>query len=392
MNEEDTPPPIVALDPPSHAWPRPDRRTLKVAAIVWGPFLLLGILVGLSFVIPVEALGKVTPGNALIDDGPVALKPGSARGTSSRVDIAGSPVFDADGQILFTTVSIDDQVSVFEWLESEWSDDIELRTKEQVFGSRTSDENRERNLQLMQTSKDTAVLVALDRLGIDVADVTGIGFNAVVEGGPVDGVLEVGDVIVAVDGEPISDFTSLREVLDQREPGDDAVLTVDDSTTGDQRDEAITFGTHPEGLEGGFIGIEGVVERIEQAELPFDVSIDSGSIGGPSAGLAFTLTILDLLTPGELTGGAKVAVTGTIAFDGTVGNVGGLPQKASAAHSAGAELFIVPAASADLARSGAGDMPVIGVETLDDALEALADLGGSTRDLALPADGEGGGA
>jgi PDZ domain-containing protein len=368
MNEEDTPPPIVAPDASSHAWLRPDRRTVMRAAIVWGPFLLLGALVGLSFVVPVEALGRVTPGNALIDDGPVALKPGSARTTATRVEVAGTPVFDADGQILFTTVSIDDQVSVFEWLESEWSDDIELRTREQVFGTRSTDENRERNLELMQTSKDTAVLVALDRLGIDVADVTGIGFNTVFEGGPVDGVLEVGDVI------------------------DDAVITVDDTTTGEQRDVSITFGAHPDGLEGGFIGIEGVVERIEQAELPFDVSIDSGSIGGPSAGLAFTLTILDLLTPGELTGGQKVAVTGTIAFDGTVGNVGGLPQKASAANRAGADLFIVPEASAELARTGAGDMPVVGVATLDDALEALTDLGGSTRDLALPVDGGGAGA
>jgi PDZ domain-containing protein len=77
-------------------------------------------------------------------------------------------------------------------------------------------------------------------------------------------------------------------------------------------------------------------------ELPLDVSIDSGEVGGPSAGLAFTLALLDELTPGDLTGGAKVAATGTISLDGRVGAIGGLPQKAVAVRNAGAKVFMVP--------------------------------------------------
>jgi PDZ domain-containing protein len=94
------------------------------------------------------------------------------------------------------------------------------------------------------------------------------------------------------------------------------------------------------------------------------------------------LTLLDLLTPGELTGGKEVAVTGTISLDGSVGNVGGVAQKAAAARDQGVELFIVPEESLEQARARAGSMPVVGVTSLDDALEALSDFGGETSELA----------
>ncbi len=77
-------------------------------------------------------------------------------------------------------------------------------------------------------------------------------------------------------------------------------------------------------------------------DFPVDVKIDPGAVSGPSAGLAFTLTIIDELTPGSLTGGKKVAVTGTMDLGGNVGEVGGVPQKTAAALDAGAKLFLVP--------------------------------------------------
>ncbi|RMH69054.1 MAG: PDZ domain-containing protein, partial [Actinomyces sp.] len=255
-------------------------------------------------------------------------------------------------------------------------------------GDRTRDENRERNLQMMQVSKETAVLVALEKLGVDVVDATGIGFDEVLEDGPAAGLLRPGDVIVALDGEPVTDLASLRALLEERSPGDEAVLTVENLDTGETRDVTLTLGVHPDGLPGGFIGIAGVRERLVQRDLPFEIDIDSGSIGGPSAGLAFTLAILDLLTPGDLTGGHRVAVTGTIAIDGTVGNVGGVAQKAAAARSAGAEVFIVPVDLVEEARRTAGDMRVVGVSTLDEALDVLAGLGGEVSELALAGVGD----
>ena len=123
--------------------------------------------------------------------------------------------------------------------------------------------------------------------------------------------------------------------------------------------------------------------RSVDAELPFDIQIDSGSIGGPSAGLAFALTIIDLLTEGELTGGNRVAVTGTITGGGTVGRVGGVAQKAAAAEAEGAVLFIVPEETVEDAASTTTSLTIVGVGSLEEALEALASLGGDVDELAL---------
>ena len=123
----------------------------------------------------------------------------------------------------------------------------------------------------------------------------------------------------------------------------------------------------------------GVTLRTRQRDyaLPFEVTIDSGRVGGPSAGLEFALSIVDQLTPGELTGGRRVAVTGTIELDGSVGPVGGVPQKAVTVTRSGAMLFLVPTAQVEDARSKAGTgIEVVGVDTLDDAIRELGARGG----------------
>ena len=151
-----------------------------------------------------------------------------------------------------------------------------------------------------------------------------------------------------------------------------------------RRREVVTLGVHPEaGREGGFIGIADVTVRSVDADLPFDLAIDSGSIGGPSAGLAFTLALIDVLTPGELTGGNRIAVTGTISAAGRVGNVGGVAQKAAAAEAEGVAVFIVPIDSVEAAESTTDVLRIVGVETLDDALAVLAEVGGEVEELAL---------
>jgi PDZ domain-containing protein len=132
-----------------------------------------------------------------------------------------------------------------------------------------------------------------------------------------------------------------------------------------------------------------------RVKLPFDISIDSGKVVGPSAGLAYALELLDVLTPGELTGGMVVAVTGDLGTDGSVGPIGGVAQKAITVRRAGAKVFLVPRANLDEARSRAGNgLQVLPVDSFDDALHVLAGLDGSNA-LALgppePAGGAGGG-
>jgi PDZ domain-containing protein len=108
--------------------------------------------------------------------------------------------------------------------------------------------------------------------------------------------------------------------------------------------------------------------------LPLNVSLDSENIGGPSAGLAFALTIADVLTPEDLTRGHLVAVTGTIDLQGNVGLVGGVEFKVRAAEREGADVFLVPTDEVAEASKVTADVMVIGVSTLEEAIAALRKL------------------
>ena len=130
--------------------------------------------------------------------------------------------------------------------------------------------------------------------------------------------------------------------------------------------------------------VDELMGRLKEEAGTVDVLVNTGRVGGNSAGLALTLSILDLVTPGELTGGLRVATTGTIDIDGNVGPIGGIVQKVAAAEEAGIDLLLVPVTELADAREHAGDLAVEGVSTLDDALAALARHGGESRDLVLP--------
>ena len=340
-----------------------------------GAAILLAASVAASFFVPARWAGQVVPGHSVVDEEAVAFMPGTVIATSDRVEAEGIDAYQPEGEILLLTVSIDSSLSVVDWIRSSVDDTIELRSRDSVYGDRTNDQQREHNRLLMDGSKDTATIVALERLGVHAADFTGVWFLEPVAGGPADGLLEPTDVILSIDGEPVTTVDSLRSVLAGMQPGTLVVITVEDVETGERRDVEVTLGAHPD-HGGAYVGVSGVNDRIERSPLPFDVAISPGAVGGPSAGLAFALVIIDVLTPGELTGGKRVAVTGSIRLDGSVGEVGGVAQKAVAARTAGAEMIIVPARLADQARLGAGDVPVVGVDTLDEALEALAAAGG----------------
>ena len=328
-----------------------------------------------AFFVPARWAGLLLPGDSVVDEEAVAFMPGTAIATSHRVEAEGIDVFDPEGEILLLTVSIDSSLSVADWVRSSMDDAIELRSRDSVYGDRTNDEQREHNRLLMDGSRDTATIVALEHLGVHAADFTGVWFIEPVAGGPADGALEATDVILSIDGLPVTTVDSLRSVLADMEPGAVVVVTVENAETHERRDVEVTLGVHPD-HGGAYIGVSGVADRVERSPLPFEVDISPGAVGGPSAGLAFALVMLDVLTPGELTGGKRVAVTGSIRLDGSVGEVGGVAQKAVTARTAGAEMIIVPAALVDEARPGAGNVPVVGVNSLDEALQALSAAGG----------------
>jgi hypothetical protein len=197
-------------------------------------------------------------------------------------------------------------------------------------------------------------------------------------GGPADGKLRTGDVITSVDGETVTRHEEVVSKVRQHRPGD--MLQIGFRRNGADQMTILTAADAGNGQ--ALIGVELQTDNLKY-KFPFEVRIDTGLIGGPSAGLAFTLALIDDLAGGELTGGRDVAVTGTIDDNGNVGEVGGMAQKAITAKRAGAVAFLVPPAEEKEAREFAGEMRIIAVRSLNDALNALHQLGGT--EVAQPA-------
>ncbi len=309
----------------------------------------------------------------------VAIVPGSVRDTEPLVAVEGVETYPSEGELDYTTVRLQQDMDLWTYLYTKWRGEGEFIEKDVYFGTLTPDENREVNLERMTSAKDTAIAVALDELGFDTISDAGVVVATVVENGPAVGLLEAGDVLSSINGEPITSHLQLVERLSKYRPGDVATFEVTRGDTAPQ-EISVTLGVRDDGGEAGFIGI-GPVTLADIQDPPFEIDIDSGSVGGPSAGLAFTLAILEELTPGELTGGTKVAITGTIGIDGTVGPIGGIEQKAVAVRKSGAAYFIVPSAQQpeelDVVRERVGSgVQVIAVDDLDGALEALRGIGG----------------
>lgn len=237
----------------------------------------------------------------------------------------------------------------------------------------------------VQLTDDTSAFLGIVR-GNDIADQgDGVVIDDVVEGGSVDGLLVAGDRIVSLDSEPIDSFAALVSTLSDLRAGDEVkieAVRVDDSGSETIISASIVLGVRV--LESA--GIAQAATQLRDTELPFEVGFSTEDIGGPSAGLAFTLTVLDVLTEGDLTGGANIVVTGTIDRDGNVGPIGGVKQKAFAARDAGADIFIVPEGNLEAARAAVQDLRIEPVASLDDALEIIAEFGGNAD--SLPTDGK----
>ncbi len=226
---------------------------------------------------------------------------------------------------------------------------------------------------------DTSAFVGIVRSPEAVDEQVGALISDVVEGGPVEDLLEPGDRIVSLDGRAVDSFEALVESLNGRRSGDVVLLEALRGSGDDEVliSEDVTLGSRT--FERA--GLERVATQFRDAELPFDVDFTTEDIGGPSAGLAFSLTVLDVLTEGDLTGGSDIVVTGTIARDGTVGPVGGVRQKAFAAKAGGADVFIVPERNFEEAQAALPDLRVESVATIDDALVILEEMGGNVAEL-----------
>ena len=247
-----------------------------------------------------------------------------------------------NGELFFLTVSLK-EANVFEWVAAQFDDKVELSERQNVRPVGVSQEQlRRESLASMNQSKRDATFVALTHLGYEV---TLIGTGALVietvpESGA-DGVLLPEDVIIAMDGQLIGFRSDVLKFLEPALIGDAVTLTVErsdgeDASTVERsdgedasfetQDVEIVLGPHTDDPDRPMMGV--LLDNNEPiVEFPVDVFIDSQNIGGPSAGLMFTLQIIDQLTPGTLTHGQRIAGTGTISIDETVGPIGGIHQK-----------------------------------------------------------------
>jgi PDZ domain-containing protein len=367
-------PPTPASVPRSaEGWSEPPGRRRRIGAAVIAAGLLTAIVV-VAAVLPVPY---------------IALRPGSARPVTEQVLVEGAPSYPPEESIAYTTVHVG-ETSLLEAFLGWLDDDVDVLPEERVRGDRSEAENRRYNAQLMDNSKLVAIAVALQHLGHQVSiHTTGAIVRQIVDDSPAAEALQLDDVIVAVDGQPVDQPDEIGDLLQVGGPGAEHDLTIErPAGSGTTIEVPVETIAAPDDPTRAMIGIA-PENRIVGFEFPVDVTIDSGNVGGPSAGLAFTLAVIDVLTPGELTGGHRVAVTGTMSLDGTVGPVGGGAQKAITVRDAGYEVFLVPSDELEEVKATVGgDLEVIAVDTLAEALEALDSLGGNARTLS-GADGAG---
>ena len=296
--------------------------------------------------------------------------PDRARPTDPLVDIPGEESGAAgDGGIYMVDVRIG-RASLFERLFPGVREGAELLPEHVINPEGVSDTQRRRSsLNEMSRSQLIAITVALRRLGEEV-DIEAVGAEVVLvqPDAPADGELEVGDVIVEADGEDVTSTSDLQRAMSDLTPGDEASLTVE---RGEGERVELTLGTRAsdQDPDRAVVGVQ--VQDAEDFRFPVDIEIDAGAIGGPSAGLAFALNIVDELGD-DVDGGRTIVATGELTLDGDVLPIGGVKQKVIGAREAGADVFLVPERNAADAREAAEGLEIVGVSDFDAALSALA--------------------
>jgi PDZ domain-containing protein len=304
---------------------------------------------------------------SLIPSDHYIVLPDRARPTDPLVRIPGEESQNEE-DIYMVDVRIG-RASLFERLFPWTKEGADLLPERAVNPEGVSDrQRRESSLNDMSRSQLIAITVALRELGREV-EVTESGAEVVLvqPDAPADGVLELGDVIVEAEGREVDSIQALQRALAEVEPGQEVELTVQ---RGDERVD-LTSGTRaaPDDPDRAVMGVQ--VQDALEFEFPVDIEIDAGAIGGPSAGLAFALDIVDELGD-DIDRGRKIVATGELTLDGEVLPIGGVKQKAYGARDAGADIFLVPDANFEDARSAVDDLEIIPVSNLDEALSVLA--------------------
>ncbi|WP_329455754.1 YlbL family protein [Streptomyces sp. NBC_01497] len=316
------------------------------------------------------------------------MSPGPTTNTLSNP--GGKPVLQISGRKTYPTTGNLNMVTV-----RVTSADTHLNIAEAVYGwlahdevvvphdtlypeGQTEQQSTQENAEEFSQSQESAKVAALKVLHIPV--VAHVDVASVLKGSPAEGKLHAGDLILAVDGTKVTRQDQVAKLVTKHKAGQDVTFTVvpaedaaaakkaDKEPTASRRIVVKTATSHDEGASRAIVGIAAGTDHT----FPFTMDIKLADVGGPSAGLMFSLGLVDKLTPGSLTGGKFIAGTGTIDDSGTVGPIGGIAMKLVGARAAGARYFLTPAdncaAAADDTPSG---LTLVKVKNISDAKASL---------------------
>ena len=345
-----------------------------------------------------DTTSDVSPPPCLVsvqEDVQYGLVPADAEPVLPRLEIDGVPTFDPNGSIYFITIR-QPPLTMLDWFVTREDKAARLWSHRDKYGDQTEDQLIQSGQRQMRSAKDNAMYVALKAAGYDVKIKQGnviIDFllclvaneagTECVQYSPADELLNPGDILKKVNGVDITIIDDLAQVLAGVTAGDKIPVEFerDGVAMSGEVETILAPGEDPPRTIIGFRPIDTTT-----VELPSGLSVlfKTEGIGGPSAGLAFTLSLIDALTEGDLTGGKNVAVTGTIDVEGNVGAIGGLNSKASAVKQVGVKYFLVPVNQGAEGLDGikrarevvGNDVEIIPIATLQDALDALVRLGG----------------
>ena len=287
------------------------------------------------------------------------------------ITVTGHQAYRDTGALRMVTVypsGPDENISLLNMVYGWVDPDIAVLPKDVVYKpNETSDSAHQESAVEMTSSQDNATAAALHTLGVRYR--SAVRVSDVTKGGPADGKLRAGDLILAVDGTKVTSLEQGVKLIQQVTPRHVVRLRIDRDNV--ERQVAITTAPSDDDPKKSVVK----VAVAASFDFPFRVKLGvSDNIGGPSAGMIFALAVYDLLTPGSLTGGKVIAGTGEISADGTVGPIGGIQQKLVGAQHDGARLFLVPAANCAEALGGHYDsdkMRLVRISTLGDAVSAV---------------------
>jgi PDZ domain-containing protein len=317
-------------------------------------------------------LAAVVFATALFPSGDYLFVPDTARPVASKVSVQGGHEPKNGGGIYYVDVSL----RKARWLErlvpflrpdgASLVPQRDVTAPGQTFAERRDEARKE-----MARSEQVAAAVAMKAAALPVESTpTGALVEGVAIDVPAAKVLLPGDVIVRAQGRPVRTVAQLRAATAPLAPGDRLALVL--RRNGQTVGQTVQTVAAPGDSKHAIIGIRASDDA--RITLPRKVDINLGDVGGPSAGLPFALQVYQELGH-DVDGGLRVAATGEIALDGSVGPVGALKQKTVGVRRAGADVFLVPAGeNAATARRYAGGLRVIPVESFRQALRALQTL------------------